>query len=67
MIERMWSARTTRAEAAAAYAQHFQRVVLPELAAVAGYLGARLLQREIPGTAVTEVAVVTRWDGPADR
>jgi heme-degrading monooxygenase HmoA len=64
MIERVWSARTTR-DGAAAYADYFQRVVRPELAAVAGYLGARLLQREIPGAAATEVVVATRWESLA--
>ena len=60
MIERVWSARTTP-DKAAAYASYFQRVVLPELAAVAGYRGARLLQRETPASA-TEVVVVTEWE-----
>jgi heme-degrading monooxygenase HmoA len=64
MIERVWSARTTR-DGAAAYAQYFRRVVLPELAAVAGYRGARLLQRDMPAGAVTEVVVVTRWESLA--
>jgi heme-degrading monooxygenase HmoA len=61
MIERVWSARTTR-DGAVAYAEYFRRVVLPELTAVAGYRGARLLQREMPGGAATEVVVVTRWE-----
>jgi heme-degrading monooxygenase HmoA len=64
MIERVWSARTTR-DGAVAYAEYFRRVVLPELAAVAGYRGARLLQREMPGGAATEVVVVTRWESLA--
>lgn len=58
-IERVWSAKATR-DGAAAYAAYFQRVVLPELAAVAGYRGARLLQREIEGT--MEIVVVTDWE-----
>jgi heme-degrading monooxygenase HmoA len=58
MIERVWSARTTR-EGALRYADHFRRVVLPELAAIAGYRGARLLERELDGG--IEVVVVTLW------
>src|SRR5215208_5897181 len=59
MIERVWSGRTT-ADGAVKYAEYFQRVVLPELAAVAGYRGARLLQRQIEGT--IEIVVVTVWE-----
>jgi len=58
MIERVWSARTTR-DGARQYADYFRRVVLPELAAIAGYRGARLMEREQNG--VIEVVVVTRW------
>ena len=61
MIERVWSARTTR-DGAAAYADYFRRVVLPELAAVDGYLGVRLLQRAMPDGVTIEVVVVTRWE-----
>ena len=64
MIERVWSARTTR-DGAVTYAEYFRRVVMPELAAVVGYRGARLMQREMPGGAATEVVVVTRWDSLA--
>jgi heme-degrading monooxygenase HmoA len=63
MVERVWSARTTRA-GAAAYRAYFQRVVLPELAAVSGYRGVRLLQRELARDAV-EVVVVTSWESLA--
>jgi heme-degrading monooxygenase HmoA len=59
MIERVWSARTT-ADGASKYAEYFERVVMPELAAIAGYRGARLLQREIEG--VMEVVVITLWE-----
>ena len=59
MVERVWSARTTR-EGAVSYAAYFQRVVLPELAAVPGYRGARLLQRNIRG--IVEIVVATRWE-----
>ena len=64
MIERVWSARTTR-DRTVAYAEYFRRVVRPELAAVPGYRGARLLQREMPDAAATEVVVVTRWESLA--
>jgi heme-degrading monooxygenase HmoA len=59
MIERVWSARTTR-DGFSAYAAYFRRVVLPELAAVAGYRGARLLQRQ-QTVDVIEIVVVTEW------
>lgn len=59
MIERVWSARTTR-DGFPAYAAYFRRVVLPELAAVAGYRSARLLQRHT-GTGAVEIVVVTEW------
>jgi heme-degrading monooxygenase HmoA len=60
MIERTWSARTDTRKAGLAYAEYFQRVVLPELAAVPGYRGARLLQRDLRGG--TEIVVISRWD-----
>lgn len=58
MIDRVWLARTTR-DGAAKYAEYFRRVVIPELTAIAGYCGARLLERELNGG--IEVVVVTRW------
>jgi len=58
MIERVWLARTTR-DGAAKYAEHFRRVVMPEVTAIAGYRGARLLERELDGG--IQIAVVTRW------
>jgi len=58
MIERVWLARTTR-DGAIKYADHFRRTVLPELSAIAGYRGARLLERELNGG--IEIVVVTRW------
>jgi len=58
MIERVWSARTTR-DGAAKYGDHFRGVVVRELGALAGYRGARLLERELDGG--IEVVVVTRW------
>jgi len=60
MVERVWSARTANLESAMAYAAYFRRVVLPELAAVRGHRGARLLQRDLGGG--VEVVVFTRWD-----
>ena len=60
MIERVWSARTVSRDGAAAYAAYFRRVVLPELAAVGGYRGATLLQRDLRGG--IEIVVSTRWD-----
>ena len=59
MVERVWSARTTR-DGAVSYREYFQRVVVPELAAVAGFRGFRLLQRELGGGAI-EIVVVTSW------
>jgi heme-degrading monooxygenase HmoA len=58
MIERVWSARASR-EGATKYSEHFRRVVVAELQAIAGYRGARLLERERDGE--IEVVVVTRW------
>jgi heme-degrading monooxygenase HmoA len=63
MIERTWSARAESRERGTAYAMYFQRTVLPELAAVRGYQGARLLQRDLRGG--IEVVVVTRWQSMA--
>jgi heme-degrading monooxygenase HmoA len=59
MIERVWSARTTR-ERASAYVEYFRRVVLPELGAIRGYRGATVAEREAQG--VVEVVVTTRWE-----
>ena len=60
MVERVWSARAISGAAATAYAAYFHRVVVPELAAVPGYRGARLLRRDLP--AGIEIVVVTRWN-----
>jgi heme-degrading monooxygenase HmoA len=60
MVERVWSARASSLDHAAAYAAYFQRVVMPELAAVPGYRGARLLQRRLDGA--VEIVVATTWD-----
>ena len=58
MVERVCGESDPRG--AAAYAGYFQRVVLAELAAVEGYIGARVWQREIEG--MTEIVVVTEWE-----
>ena len=58
MIERIWSARTTR-DGARKYMEYFRRSVVPELAAIAGYHGARVLERESDGR--IELVVSTRW------
>ena len=59
MVARYWSARTTH-EHALQYSAHLERHVLPALRALAGYAGAKLLQRTT-GTGV-EVVVVTWWE-----
>jgi heme-degrading monooxygenase HmoA len=63
MVERIWSARSETRDNGAAYAEHFRRVVLAEVAAVPGYRGARLLQRDLRGG--VEVVVITRWESMA--
>ena len=60
MVERVWSARAGSRALAAEYASYFDRVVKPELVAVPGYRGARLLQRDLPGA--IEIVVATQWD-----
>jgi len=60
MVDRVWSARTTR-DGAVAYLEYFQRVAVPELAAVPGYRGVRLLRRELGANAI-EIVVVTAWE-----
>jgi heme-degrading monooxygenase HmoA len=60
MVERVWSGRVASDAAASEYADYFGRVVVPELTAIAGYRGARLLRRRLPG--IIEIVVVTTWD-----
>jgi heme-degrading monooxygenase HmoA len=60
MVERVWSARARNDADAAAYASYFQRVVVPELKAVDGYRGARLLRRDVADG--VEVVVATTWE-----
>lgn len=58
VIARVWTARTTPAQAPA-YAAHLRTRVLPQLRALSGYAGASLLRRDADGE--TELIVVTRW------
>ena len=58
MIARIWSAKTTPAQAPA-YAAHLQHQVLPELRGLDGYAGAELLQRGAPES--VEILVITWW------
>jgi heme-degrading monooxygenase HmoA len=60
MVERIWSAHAATRESGEGYAAYFHRVVLPELRAVPGFCGARLLQRDLRGT--IEIVVSTRWE-----
>ena len=59
MIARVWRASAER-ERRAAYPEHFRRRVVPELCAVAGFLGADLLARDTGNT--VEFTVLTRWE-----
>ena len=58
MIIREWRGRASRARAGE-YPAHFRSVVVPELRAVPGFLGATLSQRE-EGERI-EFVVLTRW------
>ena len=60
MIERVWLARAANRENFNTYTAYFHRVVLPELNAVSGYRGAKLVQRDRDGG--VEIIVVTYWD-----
>ena len=59
MIARIWKARATP-ERAAEYATYLRTTVAPELAAIHGYQGVTLLEREQDGA--VEVTVMTWWD-----
>jgi heme-degrading monooxygenase HmoA len=59
VIARLWSARSTAAQAPA-YVEHLNRHVLPATRAVDGYAGALLLERE-SGDEV-ELIVMTIWE-----
>jgi heme-degrading monooxygenase HmoA len=58
MMARVWSARTTPAQAPT-YADHLRGQVLPALRVLSGYAGARLLERAAPDG--VEVTVITFW------
>jgi heme-degrading monooxygenase HmoA len=58
VIARLWSARTTPADAPA-YVHHFRTRVLPTLNQVDGYAGALLLERE--AKLAVEIMVMTWW------
>jgi heme-degrading monooxygenase HmoA len=58
MIARVWSARTTAAQAPA-YVEHLKGQVLPAVRTVDGYAGALLLERAVPDG--VEIVVVTFW------
>lgn len=59
MIARIWKARATP-ERASEYAAHLRSTVVPELAAIHGYRGVTLLERERDGS--VEVTVITWWE-----
>jgi heme-degrading monooxygenase HmoA len=58
MIVRIWSSKTTPAQAPA-YAEHLRGRVLPALKDIDGYEGALLLER--PAAGAVEVVVLTFW------
>ena len=58
MIARVWSARTTGAQAPA-YVEHLRTQVLPAVRKVDGYGGAMLLERAAPEA--VEILVLTFW------
>lgn len=58
MIVRLWKGQAARARRAA-YPEHFRTAVAPELRRCEGFLGAKLLTRDV-GDAV-EFLVLTRW------
>jgi len=65
MIARIWKARAAP-ERAAEYAAFLRSTVLPELAALHGYRGVTLLERDVvEGNQVVEVTVITWWDSLA--
>ncbi len=59
MIVRCWRARAAGRPAAEAYAHHLREHVLPQLAVIDGYRGARLLCRQERGS--FELLVLTMW------
>ena len=59
MIARIWKARATP-ERVHEYEAYLTSTVVPELAAIGGYRGVTLLQRDQNGK--VEVTVITWWD-----
>jgi heme-degrading monooxygenase HmoA len=59
MIVRIWRGRAAPTNPHA-YAEHFTQRVLPELKAIAGFLGAALLREDRPDG--IEFLVLTRWE-----
>jgi heme-degrading monooxygenase HmoA len=59
MIARIWKARAAP-ERASEYAAYLQSTVVPDLAAIHGYRGVTLLERD--RDRVVEVTVITWWD-----
>jgi heme-degrading monooxygenase HmoA len=59
MIARLWSARTTPAQAPA-YLAHFTQNVLPSVRKVRGFFGATVFTRDLQGN--VEVLVTTFWE-----
>lgn len=58
MIARVWTAKTSQAQAPV-YADHLKSQVLSALREVDGYVGARLLEREAADG--VEIVVITFW------
>ncbi|MFI5011838.1 MAG: antibiotic biosynthesis monooxygenase family protein [Hyphomicrobiales bacterium] len=58
MIVRIWRGREKKGHAGA-YRRHLEGAVFPQLAALPGFMGASLLQRDAGGEA--EMLVMTRW------
>jgi heme-degrading monooxygenase HmoA len=63
MIARRWAARATP-ENAARYRQYFAQTLTPHLRERAGYLGARLLERQDEADTI-EIVVISWWDSLA--
>jgi heme-degrading monooxygenase HmoA len=59
MIARVWRSFAT-GENVAAYMEHFNKSVYPELSQIAGYRGAYILQHELEGE--IELTVMTLWE-----
>ena len=59
MIARTWRGRATAANAPA-YVKHFSETVVPQLEALPGHLGARLMRREVGGE--VELVALTFWE-----